>query len=149
MLKWSSCFLRRREPAPSWCRHKNAYSLPFKFWEIGDAPNVYWNIWLSFDNIFELWIFPFQSEFNLEEKLLQLYIEESLKDSAATVSPPLPHNSSPTPPSSSSSSLHLNPCSNLLSRLCKRELYNRLVLALHPGNEGYSILLGNHIKCRL
>ncbi len=42
-------------------------------------------------------------------------------------------------------SSHLNPCSNLLAALCKRENPSRLVLTLRPGNEGYTLHL---VGCR-
>lgn len=57
---------------------------------------------------------------SIEEKLLELHVEESLKERS--------HWSS-----------HLNPCSNLLSILCKRERFNRLQVTLHPNDEGYTI----------
>merc|ERR1712029_9238 len=53
------------------------------------------------------------NERSLEEKLLELHIEESLKDKLSWSS-------------------HLNPCSNLLTLLCKRERLNKLVVTLHP-----------------
>ena len=63
-------------------------------------------------------------ERSLEEKLLELHVEESIKERL--------HWSS-----------HLNPCSNLLTLLCKRERCNRLLVTLHPGEEGYTIALAN------
>ena len=60
----------------------------------------------------------------LEEKLLELHVEESLKERLQWSS-------------------HLNPCSNLLSLLCKRERCNRLLATLHPNDEGYTIALAN------
>lgn len=30
---------------------------------------------------------------------------------------------------------HLNPCANLLSVVCKRERFNRLILSLHPPDD--------------
>ena len=53
-------------------------------------------------------------ERSLEEKLLELHIEESLKERLNWSS-------------------HLNPCSNLLSLLCKRERCHRLIVELLPG----------------
>jgi hypothetical protein len=52
----------------------------------------------------------------LDERLLELHIEESLKDGQSWCS-------------------HLNPCSNLLSLVCKRERFNRLLLTLHKSDE--------------
>ena len=60
---------------------------------------------------------------SLEEKLLELHVEESLKER--------PQYSS-----------HLNPCSNLLSLLCRRERCHRLLVTLHP-NEGYTVALAS------
>ena len=61
-------------------------------------------------------------ERSLEEKLLELHIAESSKDS----------------PKSAWNS-HLNPCSNLLGLLCGRERCNRLVVDLLPDVAGYVI----------
>lgn len=59
---------------------------------------------------------------SLEEKLLELHVEESLKERLQWSS-------------------HLNPCSNLLNLLCKRERCHRLIVTLHPNDEGYTISL--------
>ena len=61
---------------------------------------------------------------SLEEKLLELHVEESLKERLQWSS-------------------HLNPCSNLLSLLCRRERCHRLLITLHPNDEGYTIALAN------
>ena len=58
---------------------------------------------------------------SLEERLLELHIEESSK---AGCQP---------------SSHHLNPCSNLVSLLCRKDRCNRLLVTLLPNNEGYSV----------
>ena len=63
-------------------------------------------------------------ERSLEEKLLELHVEESIKERLNWSS-------------------HLNPCSNLLSLLCNRERCNRLIINLHPSDEGYTISLAN------
>ena len=52
-----------------------------------------------------------KKERSLEEKLLELHVEESIKEQLNWSS-------------------HLNPCSNLLSLLCKRERCNRLIITL-------------------
>ena len=57
---------------------------------------------------------------SLEERLLELHIEESSK-------------------AVSSSHHHLNPCSNLVSLLCRKDRCNRLLVTLLPNNEGYSV----------
>ena len=57
---------------------------------------------------------------SLEERLLELHIEESAK-------------------AVSSSHHHLNPCSNLVSLLCRKDRCNRLLVTLLPNNEGYSV----------
>lgn len=54
----------------------------------------------------------------IEERLLELHIEESLKEGVPWCS-------------------HLNPCANLLSLICKRERFNRLLLTLHSDDDGY------------
>ena len=59
---------------------------------------------------------------SLEEKLLELHVEESLKERLQWSS-------------------HLNPCSNLLNLLCKRERCHRLIVTLHPNDEGYTVSL--------
>ena len=48
----------------------------------------------------------------IDERLLELHIEESLKDGQAWCS-------------------HLNPCANLLTLVCRRERFNRLLLTLN------------------
>lgn len=65
-----------------------------------------------------------EKERSLEEKLLELHVEESIKERL--------HWSS-----------HLNPCSNLLTLLCKKERFNRLLVTLHPSAEGYTIAIAN------
>ena len=39
----------------------------------------------------------------------------------------------------SNSQHHLNPCSNLVSLLCRKDRCNRLLVTLLPNNEGYSV----------
>ena len=56
----------------------------------------------------------------LDERLLELHIEETLKDRLSWSS-------------------HLNPCSNLLATLCKREATNKLVVDLLPDSQGYQL----------
>ena len=56
----------------------------------------------------------------LDERLLELHIEETLKDRLSWSS-------------------HLNPCSNLLATLCKREATNKLVVDLLPDAQGYQL----------
>lgn len=60
-------------------------------------------------------------ESSLERSLLELHVSESRREVQW--------------------STHLNPCSNLLGALCRRQPRDRLVLALQPGNEGYSLHL--------
>jgi hypothetical protein len=71
----------------------------------------------------------------LEERLLELHIEESAK--AAKIPSSLITNGGVL--GSTSSSHHLNPCSNLVSLLCRRDRCNRLLVTLLPDNEGYSV----------
>ena len=52
----------------------------------------------------------------IDERLLELHIEESLKDGQAWCS-------------------HLNPCANLLSLVCRRERFNRLLLTLNAADD--------------
>ena len=58
-----------------------------------------------------------------QDRLISLHIEEARKEQWSS---------------------HLNPCSNLLSLLCRSQpqLLNRLILTLHPGNRGYTCHLG-------
>ena len=69
---------------------------------------------------------------SLEERLLELHIQESSKASLLS--------------NGSISSHHLNPCSNLVSLLCRKDRLNRLLVTLLPNNEGYSvqIVMANH-----
>ena len=62
-----------------------------------------------------------QQQLPLMDRLLQLHVRECQREVTW--------------------SSHLNPCSNLLTALCKRENPNRLVLTLRPGNEGYTLHL--------
>ena len=61
---------------------------------------------------------------SLEERLLELHIQESSKASIISNG------------GSSISSHHLNPCSNLVSLLCRKDRLNRLLVTLLPNNEG-------------
>ena len=62
---------------------------------------------------------------SLEEKMLELHVEESLKESLQWSS-------------------HLNPCFNLLSLLCQRERCHRIVVTLHPNHDdGYTVSLAS------
>ena len=65
---------------------------------------------------------------SLEERLLELHIQESSKASLLS-------NGN----AGSISSHHLNPCSNLVSLLCRKDRLNRLLVTLLPNNEGYSV----------
>lgn len=60
---------------------------------------------------------------SFQDRLIALHIEEARKEQWSS---------------------HLNPCSNLLSLLCRSQpqLLNRLILTLHPGNRGYTCHLG-------
>ena len=53
----------------------------------------------------------------IDERLLELHIEESLKGGQAWCS-------------------HLNPCANLLGLVCRRERFNRLLLTLNADDDG-------------
>ena len=96
--------------------------------------NLQENIYASYQNclclLFEYisnysnWLFPISIFYpqedrdskTIDERLLELHIEESLKDGQAWCS-------------------HLNPCANLLSLVCRRERFNRLILTLYPSDE--------------
>ncbi len=78
---------------------------------------------------------------SIEDCFLELHIREMQKDR----SPAASASASASPGWNS----HLNPCSNLLRLLCLHRAkskvgsphISRLVLVLHPGNEGYRLLL--------
>jgi len=62
---------------------------------------------------------------SLEQRLLGQHVEDSARGDLAWSS-------------------HLNPCSNLLTTLCRRENPDRLVLTLKAGGEGYSLHVATH-----
>jgi hypothetical protein len=72
----------------------------------------------------------------IEERLLQLHIEESAK---AVQNGPGYISNGMSSTSSAGGQHHLNPCSNLVSLLCRRDRCNRLLVTLLPNNEGYSV----------
>lgn len=77
---------------------------------------------------------------SIEERLLQLHIEESAKAvNSVNVGPHLTNGLSTSSTTSSSGQHHLNPCSNLVSLLCRKDRCNRLLVTLLPSNEGYSV----------
>jgi hypothetical protein len=77
---------------------------------------------------------------SIEDCFLDLHVQEMLKDRS-------PSSSTATASTTPGWSSHLNPCSNLLRLLClhraksSKSQLSRLVLVLHPGNDGYRVLL--------
>lgn len=76
---------------------------------------------------------------SIEERLLQLHIEESSKAAVANGVNSSYLSNGLSNSSSSSGQHHLNPCSNLVSLLCRKDRCNRLLVTLLPNNEGYSV----------